>query len=289
MWREPAILTLTVDRACFASPQDAHGKISGGKFIPRLMRMLGVRLWMWCLEFQQATGEGWPHWHLLVDLADLPGRRIDLKRAWTLWRDTWHLGGLDLSTKKTGMTSAHALNYITKYLTKFPDGGFPEWVLHAHSLRFVQGSRALGPLVGKISYGMPPDEEEEEEESPREHVRKPNLEANSRCGLMSTVMREEIDGCTGELRYRFLGALPVSPGFLLSLAYSPGDCPGRFVRAPDALASERSMVLFAGNVDEVRRWLERHADPQGYLRSEVEFQREGILLMNAYANRHALS
>ena len=165
LWRDPCILTLTVDRKRFSSPQEAHRVVADGKFIPRLMRMCGIKLWVWVLEFQQETGEGWPHWHLCIDRADLPGRMVPLARAWKLWRDTWHLGGLQLSVKRQGLTSAHALNYITKYLTKSPQSGYPEWVLHAHSIRFVQGCRALGPLVGKIKWDEADEETEEDDQS----------------------------------------------------------------------------------------------------------------------------
>src|SRR6185369_1412740 len=117
LFRNPALLTLTVDRSHFASPEDAHRQITEGSFIARLMRLLGVVTWFWVLEFQTKTGDGWPHWHLLIDLDDVGGR-LDLAKAWRLWRDKWGLGGLDLSTRKSFADRQHAVLYVTKYLTK---------------------------------------------------------------------------------------------------------------------------------------------------------------------------
>ena len=74
IWRVPRLLTLTVDRKRFNSPVDAHREITGGKYVARLMRRLGIKRWVWVLEFQSASGAGWPHWHLLIDMADLPAR-----------------------------------------------------------------------------------------------------------------------------------------------------------------------------------------------------------------------
>ena len=279
MWVAPCILTLTVDRREFTSPQEAHHRITRGKFIPRLMRLLGLTRWLWVLEFQQKTGDGWPHWHLCIDLAEVGGR-LDLSRAWSLWRDTWHLGGLDLSQRRAGMTAEHALNYITKYLTKSPEGGYPEWVLHANSVRFVQGSRSLGRLVGK--WQASEEESQEEEQEPEEQDRtgrKSNIEANAKCGLDTSVLREEIDGLTGEIRYRFIGSLPYC---LTSLRCWLPDV---FQSLPDALRDGRRETLFVGDIDQVRRWCEDHADPHAYRASEVAWATDAILLMNQYHSR----
>lgn len=149
------MLTLTVDRSHFASPRAAWERVSGKKALSELMWKLGVKWWFWALEFQMGKGpdphrEGWPHWHVLVDLSTCPGGRLDLERAWYLWRDCWGLGRLDLSRKKVVASSGlHGVNYITKYLTKMPRHGFPDWVLGCDSMRFVQGCRALGPLVSR--------------------------------------------------------------------------------------------------------------------------------------------
>lgn len=143
-FQRPGLFSLTIDRAAFASPPDAFLTVTQGGYIRRLMRLLGVKRWCWVLEFQMKTGDGWPHWHLVIDL---PPGGIDLARAWRLWRDKWGLGGLDLQ-RKPNESAAHALFYITKYLTKFPDSGFPAWVDHfPKRIRWVGASGSVGRIV----------------------------------------------------------------------------------------------------------------------------------------------
>ena len=146
-FRTPRVFTLTVDREHFSGPEDAHAKISGRSFIPRLMRLLGVRRWFWVLEFQMSSGQGWPHWHIVLDLADCGGQ-LDLNRAWHLWRNKWGLGGLDLG-RKPPRSKRHAALYVTKYLTKMPPA-FPPWVLlRGRVTRFCQASKLVGALTSR--------------------------------------------------------------------------------------------------------------------------------------------
>src|SRR5262249_26854708 len=95
-WHVPYLLTLTIDRRRFASAEAAWEHVSLNRYVARLMGELGITRWMWVLEFQMKTahenGYGWPHWHLVVDLAQ-KGGYVDLKKAWHLWRDLWGCGG----------------------------------------------------------------------------------------------------------------------------------------------------------------------------------------------------
>jgi hypothetical protein len=253
------------------------------------MRRLGVKLWMWCLEFQSKTGEGWPHWHLLIDLADLPGQRIDLGKAWKLWRDAWRLGGLQLSSKLINqqMEVGHALNYITKYLTKQPEGGYPEWVLHSETIRFVQGCRRLGPLVGRSKETMEDSIEEEEETENREQARKSNLNAMSFCGLTTNLMQEQIDQETGELSFKWMATLPVSPGVLETLSNANSGMPATVHRLQDRAKQDKAyLVMQYPDLRELTRWIEA-AKPQEWIHREVAEKREAILAKNQFALRRA--
>jgi hypothetical protein len=248
---------------------------------------------MWCLEFQSKTGEGWPHWHLLIDLADLPGQRIDLKKAWHLWRNVYELGGLQLSSKMLNqrMEVGHALNYITKYLTKQPEGGYPEWVLHSETIRFVQGCRRLGPLVGRSKETMEESIEEEDSEENREQARKSNLHAMSFCGLTTNLMQEQIDQETGELSFKWMATLPVSPGVLESLSGTSvvgmSSMPATVHRLQDRAKQEKSyLVMQCPDLRELTRWIEA-AKPQEWIHREVEEKRNAILAKNQFALRRA--
>jgi hypothetical protein len=234
------------------------------------MNALGVDRWLWVLEFQTLTGEGWPHWHLMIDVGDLPRRRVDLRRAWALWRDKWGLGGLDLAKKETKIKSPeHAVFYITKYLTKMPKGGFPLWVLQAHGVRFIQASQAVGPVVFKRSERAKGSVVEGVEDFEKETrgERKSFLDATSRCRLTCRIWKREVDHGTGETRLRFAGSLPTSPTQLAAL--STEKMISADVQIQLDLDSGKPVVLWlAGDVETVRRqliedgaiaWLEKRA------------------------------
>jgi hypothetical protein len=225
VFKRPKVLTLTVDRSRFAGPREAHSRISGGKYVRRLMRALGITRWVWVLEFQMKTGDGWsggrvelgsPHWHLLIDVGDLPARGkvpnyLDLPKAWKLWRDKWGLGGLDLAEKGKDMTPAHAINYLTKYLIKQPEGGYPEWVLKTHSIRFLQGCRELPPLVARFNKSRAPKDPDEPTRPTT--ARRPLVVRMSECAEQTRVFVVDPDA-----RSIYAGNLPASPAQLLSWA-----------------------------------------------------------------------
>jgi hypothetical protein len=221
LFKSPRLLTLTVDRANFTTPFDAWRHVTTKKLLPKLMRFLGIKIWAWVLEFQRKTGAGWPHWHILIDVADLPGERVDLEHAWRLWRDRWKVGGVDLSRREAEFkNSEHAVMYITKYLTKEPVGGYPVWVLKSsRTIRFVQGCRALGPLVAKPEDAAEDDDDtsDEEEEATGRRGRRPLLDRMSRCNLSAVAWYRRIDYQTGEQHLRRVGTLPVSPNVLVQL------------------------------------------------------------------------
>ena len=236
-WRDPRLFTLTIDRhgtktgRGFDSPQDAHRHVTDNRLVSRLLALLGVKNWAWVLEFQKETGDGWPHWHILIDLADLPGHFLDLKRAWRIWRHEWRVGGIDLGKKKNGekrrklrrfKDAHHAVMYATKYLTKPPEGGCPMWVLNdrRRRIRFVQGSARLAPLVGKhrpARRAAEPDADEAQAQ-PTEPADRPSLlDRMSRCGLATDVYDIRPDA-EGEERAVHVGTLPASPARILALA-----------------------------------------------------------------------
>ena len=217
LFSRPAMLSLTVDRSCFSSPEAAHGAITEGKFIARLLRLLGVKLWLWVLEFQTKSGDGWPHWHVLIDLDDVPGKRIDLPRAWRLWRDKWHLGGLDLSVKQA-RTREHAIHYITKYLTKMPES-FPVWVLlRGKAIRFVQGCKAIGSLTGQPPRERSEPEPKDQLDLPFREPRSCLLERMAHCEMTCKVMCVDGDNLAGVGGWSWMGSARAVPADLIDLS-----------------------------------------------------------------------
>lgn len=92
LFRKARLLTLTIDRKRFESGEDAYLFIQSRGLIRRFLRLLGFKKAFGIFAFHPQAPD-WPHWHLVVDLADAEGW-VDLKRAWRLWRDTLGLRGL---------------------------------------------------------------------------------------------------------------------------------------------------------------------------------------------------
>jgi hypothetical protein len=127
-------VTLTINPRRFSSPWEAY--VRGSARIARFMRRLkrdGYLIsdrWFRVLEVHQ---NGWPHFHVLVDAEFIP---IDaLHKAWNGSERTertkrdpeW--GIVDVRSGKTFESRAHAVNYITSYVTKLPECGWPDWIL----------------------------------------------------------------------------------------------------------------------------------------------------------------
>ncbi len=287
-WIRPAVLTLTVDRGEFSSPVQAYRYVTRKKLLWRLMRALGVKRWFWVLEYQQKTGSGWPHWHILIDLADVPGGRVDLVKAWQLWRDRWGVGGLQLEVRDVEFDSVeHALMYITKYLMKQPEGGFPTWVLKSRqSIRFFQGCRLLGPLVAKPS--LKKAMSVEDEQTNKRASRRPLLDRMSECSVgAGRVFALRVDQATGEQRGHFLGALPCSPSQLLGLVRSGQVSASIDVRQDEA---GRETFVLKSDPRALLSQLHRLRDVLGVEVGErVRFRRLALLEENRFEKRAVMA
>ncbi len=174
LFKVPRLYTVTVNRDYFESPKAAYEYVMQGKFLARLLtKEMGVLRWFWVLEVQEDTGEGWPHWHILIDVGDLPGmwyrkesqtaqadkpgnssgwcyvpHFFDLNKVHRLLHK-WKIGEqCKLSVRRDEFQSPeHAIKYITKYLIKPPKRGFPAWMLKHKGLRFYQPSKAVGSIA----------------------------------------------------------------------------------------------------------------------------------------------
>jgi hypothetical protein len=278
-----------VDREAFSSPVQAYRAVTRKKLVWRLMRALGVKRWFWVLEYQQKTGAGWPHWHILIDLNDVPGGgRVDLQKAWELWRDVWGVGRLQLEVRDVQFKSVeHALMYITKYLMKQPEGGFPTWVLKSRqAIRFFQGCRLLGPLVAKSSVKRPPTVEDQEVS--RRAPRRPLLDRMSECAVgRGRVFALHVDPSTGEQSSHFVGALPCSPGRVSSLVAS-----GQVSASIEVLTDEYGRETLALRSDPVALLVQLRRLRDELSEEVVErsrFKRRVLLAENKFAKREVVA
>jgi len=175
MFKAPRLCTVTVNREWHDSPESAHDHVMKGGFLRRLFRLMEVERWVWVMEAQEESGDGWPHWHVLIDVADLPGQWynrglqvataqqpagkagwvfiphfVDLNRVHALLA-RWEVGRqCKLTVRREGFeSSAHAVNYITKYMIKMPRRGYPSWMLLRPRIRFAAASKEVGAVVAE--------------------------------------------------------------------------------------------------------------------------------------------
>lgn len=120
-------LTLTLDRNRFAGPLAAY-LVVRPKITDLMRRLFGEHPeWGGVLEFQEGSGDGWPHWHIIARLPR--GAKLKALRdlLWRIWKDEWGFAraGLDLSKCRTEVGTAV---YLCKYMTKAVSH-VPAWVL----------------------------------------------------------------------------------------------------------------------------------------------------------------
>ena len=226
LFQVPRLITFTVDRRGFSGPQEAYDAVRRHKLIARLLRFVHIKHWVCVVQFQEESGDGWPHWHILADVSHLPGRFIDFKRLWHLWRDTWQIGGLDVTSDKAKRVQSplHAINYITRYLTH-PNGAIPEWFLRLSRCRLVMASRSVGRLTdGDTSICR--DRTTRRKRQPA----RPFVDRMAECRHRVNILQEGVDRHTGAIRYRFKASVPCRPYAL--------------VRASSGAAAERLPITW---------------------------------------------
>lgn len=122
-WEGHGLLTLTVDREKFEGPEAAFDRVSGGRLLGKLMAGLrdcakahGVRLgrFISVLEFQPGRGNGWPHWHILLETSRRRLPKALLQEAWRIWRDRFGVGGLDWNPGPSRHNARLAVGYVCK-------------------------------------------------------------------------------------------------------------------------------------------------------------------------------
>lgn len=257
LFKAPRMMTLSVDLKGtitgkgFSSPEEAHGYVTGGRYIPKLMARLGITVWVWVLEFQK---NGNPHWHVVFDASELEGQEYDYDTVWRWWRDNWAIGGWKASGNRHEFKSPeHALNYITKYVVKEPDAGYPPWVWEAgkRSVRFVGASKAVGRLVraedvADEDHSDQVDEEEVDQVEPdqAEKVALTYRERVQRCKSAVKAMRHRWQE-DGSESWEFVGGIAVGWQDLM-LMIAAGVLPGvRFGHLPQV---ERDGAVVAGRL-----------------------------------------
>lgn len=129
--------TLTIDPQLFNSPLEAFLHVRSKRAFSNLVAalheagVLNSRRYFLVIEWHES---GWPHYHLLVD-----SKFIDQKVVTALWgrnrpqnagpvEENRPPFGMVRFTKTRFASSEAAAKYACKYLIKFPEGGYPDWV-----------------------------------------------------------------------------------------------------------------------------------------------------------------
>ena len=143
------IITLTVDRSQFINPEACYQACQDRvREVVRRLLPDRRRLWVSALEIQEKTGEGWPHWHLLVWMEGdtrAAGKgsvlQAEVERAWSIKaeivdQDTGEVTRGPLT--RIGFVSIEdvrsregAVRYCMKYLLK-PWSAMPFWIGDSH-------------------------------------------------------------------------------------------------------------------------------------------------------------
>jgi hypothetical protein len=121
------------DRMISAQEAYVRGKERIRRFLACLRKALGrAFLWCWKLEFHH-DGEGYPHWHLLIEYRkQIPQDMLSELERW------WGLGRINVRRIK-----AQDIGYLFKYVTKAAED-VPLWVgSHKGRMRVFQTSRGF--------------------------------------------------------------------------------------------------------------------------------------------------
>jgi len=277
------MLTFTIDPELFPTPAAAFEYVTKKRCIAvaiqRLFRWrcLHSREYVVVIEWQE---NGWPHWHVLADASHVPFERLceAWNRNWPAWEERVALGRPGFGSVRFSASRLEnrerAAGYVTAYLTKHPEHGYPDWVLDSpvRTVHRFQTSRGFWKDAG--------DEEEEQDQEPGEEAdagegRAPAEEPEERerrtireqvadCGSRSVVLRarDVANAETGEVEtlYEYLGSMSLELPEVLQLASVKPDAVNVrgtvavFNDVPLALREFRS--LLRGGVPEENRYTE---------------------------------
>ncbi len=167
------MVTLTMDPTLFASPRHALLYLCDRRCLGRTMQdlfrggWLHTRRYFYAVEWQCITEM--PHIHVLLDAAFI---------LFTALLDSWSkhrpngagpvVGnrppfGTVIFSKREFVSAQHAAFYATKYVAKYPEHGFPEWVMNMGGTRRV---RRYGASRGLWGTAPRPERQSERYRSP---------------------------------------------------------------------------------------------------------------------------
>ncbi|MBX3358883.1 MAG: hypothetical protein KF745_10690 [Phycisphaeraceae bacterium] len=231
------MLTLTVDPELFPTPRDAYLYIRKARAISRLMQDLDrgghlhSRRYLYVVEFQEKSEQA--HFHVLIDASFVPKTAIDA--AWSKFRPQQAgpvapnrpaFGTTRFSRRSFEGGAEHAARYMTKYLVKTPEYGWPTWVLEMGAKKRVPRYRASRGFWNRPSARSLPTG------AKRTVVPRSYGERVAECGTTTNLFAaaDRVDHSTGEVsRVRVWRARLEVPVAALAVAGEPCGKAGRCV------------------------------------------------------------
>jgi hypothetical protein len=196
--------------------------------------------YFWVIEFHV---NGWPHWHILLDTTFIPYEAFC--RVWNrlgTGDENTMFGMVRFSKGKGGRMGAfrsvkHAAYYVTKYIIKEPQQGWPEWVLNyrgnvmryrahngAYRTDVEENDRAAAALLPDADAAATVDAIKERGKYRKTESARVRI---AQCGNAALVFAQE------NYRWRYLGRVPHgaenmelwfgNPAWEQELPW-PGDC-----------------------------------------------------------------
>ena len=218
-----------------------------------------TRRYFYVVEWQEKTEQA--HYHVLYDSHYIPW--TDLLKSWSKHRpkdaglvieNRPAFGTVLFSTSEFEGGPVHAARYVTKYLIKTPEHGYPAWVLE------MGKNRRIRRYSTNKGFWNNPSQITKETKSTRKNKLQTYAERIGKCGDSVHLFDTE----TGEItpRREWLGQLDAKSSIVLDNLWDPGN-PERSRRSLLALSlnqAKRTIDIAAGN--EVK-WIRRK-----FMRSE---------------------
>jgi hypothetical protein len=226
------LVTFTVDPTLFPDAQSAYLYMREHRCIAKTIQdlfrrgYLCSRRYFYAVEWQRNTEQA--HFHVLVDARFIPWS--ELLSSWSKHRpecagpvigDRPAFGTVLISVPHFEGGPAHAARYVTKYLTKIPEHGFPEWVLRLGKdtrIRRYSASRGFWESVPKRLTESP---------KKRQCEARTYAERVQTCGSSVNVfeVKEAVNRETGEIliKRQWVGELLANASIVMENLFDPGE------------------------------------------------------------------
>ncbi len=259
------MVSLTVDPDLFPDPKTAYFYTMDNRCISittqdlHRWNHLSTRRYFYVIEWQHNTEQA--HFHILFDSKYIPWESIlkswskhRPKSAGPIIKNRPAFGTVLFSKPVFEGGPLHAARYVTKYLIKIPEYGFPQWVLK------MGKDRRIRRYSTSRDFWNEPSKPRSEPKFSRKKRQISYSDRIKECGSSINLfeMKAFIDPQTGEItNQRFwLGTLAVSASETIDNLWDPGN-PKRNRRSLLAQTSKQAIAILENVSGRDLQWLRR--------------------------------